>query len=252
MKRIIAIIGILVMLFTASCSVKDAKDGYMTVRTEFEGGNFCYKTTLPSKDMSKLKKVLLDKDWVFDYNEELEITSKYKVYSGNESFYVAPDTDYVFLRVAEGETFEWRKAEKDSKIAKKALELLAKTEEKYAPEKLPTDWTNYCLYNPIEDGQSRYYAKIDDADVKTLTDALDKVEYTAYPENIGLELFTQYRVTLDGTQYRVTNDMDKLTVITENGGEYRRAEITSDSETAKTINQILEKTIDTEPEFWVE
>ncbi len=248
-RRILAIISILVMLFTASCSVKDAKDGYMTVRTTFGSDNFCYKTKVPAKDMRALKKVLVSKDWVFDYNEELNITSKYKVYSGNESFYVAPDTDYVFLRVAEGETFEWRKAEKDSKIAKKALELLAQMEEKYAPEKVPSDWVNRCLYNSLEDGQSRYYAAIEDADAKALTDALDGLEYT---EDIGIELATQYKLVLNRKQYRVTNNTDKLIIVVENGADYARAEIASDSDTAKTINEILEKSVDIEPEFWCE
>ena len=252
MKRIIAIICILIMLFSASCSANGAKDGYMTVRTALGNDNFCYKTAVPAKDMKAIRKVLSSKDWVFDYNEELRINSKYKVYVGDESFYVAPDTDYVFLRVAEGETFEWRKAEKDSKIAKKAVELLAEMEEKYAPEKLPSDWVNRCLYDPGEDGQPKYFAAIEDADAKTLADTLDGLEYKVYPEDIGLELPTQYKLMLNRKQYRVTNDMDELIIIAENGAEYKQIEIATDTEEAKTINGILEKAVDIEPEFWRE
>ena len=119
-RKILVLVSIFVILFTASCSFDGGKEGQITVRTTFGKDNFCYDMTVPAKDMRKIKRVLSSKDWVFDYNEELTVTSKYKIYWKDQSFYVAPDTDYVFLRVAEGEAFEWRKADVNSKIAKKS------------------------------------------------------------------------------------------------------------------------------------
>jgi len=248
-KRIIVFIGIIVMLFTSACGVTDTEDNYMTVRTVLRDGNYCYKTEISSKDMKKINDLLLSDEWVFDYNEELDVTSKYKVYSGKQSFYVAPDTDYTYLRVADGDTFEWRKAEKGSNVAKQTRQLFKELEKEYCPETTPSSWPSYVLYRPEQDGEPRYYAKIADGDIKELENALKSAEYN---EDVGIELAMQYSIVIEGAQYYATSYADKLIVKAVNGDRSVIAQMSQDSDVAKRVNEILQKTTDTDPVFWCE
>jgi hypothetical protein len=186
---------------------------------------------------------------VFEYNEELRINSKYKLYSGEQSFYVAPDTEYVFLRIADSDNFEWRKAEKDSKIAKKALELLSDIEYKYCSELKPEGWKNQVLYNPDKEGQPSYFVRIMDKDAQKLADALEGESYT---QTIAVDIAKQYSIILDGRQYYVTNSIDKVILQRVNSEGTLWTEISKDSDIAKKINGILEKAVDIEPTFWCE
>ena len=108
---------------------------------------------------------------------------------------------------------------------------------------MPSGWINYCLYRPDEEGVSPYYARITENDAKTLSDALESIAYD--PKNSGIELVVQYKITLDGKQYSVTNTMDRMVVQSEKGTR----QISADNDTAKKINELLEKTVDIQPTF---